>query len=207
MGVVHISEMSGKMKYIDSINTNPLSNAFCEAMSKTDAVCSKCYSRNMLKSFRANCEKPFEKNSQVLSSSIIPIEDLPIVNILFFRFSSHGELLNETHFLNLINIAKKNKSTTFSLWTKRVNIVNNVLANIKKPKNLILICSDPKIDGDCELPENFDKIFRVTNDDNNPLVNCVGKCFDCRKCYTKNKITLIVERLKKSKIGKGGKEH
>ena len=110
MGVVHISTMSGKLKGIPSINTNTLTNKFCQKMfnsTKENLICKSCYSYEMLQTFRKNCIPKFEQNSKVLSEAIIPNLYLPKINASFFRFSAHGELVNEVDFINLVNLAIK----------------------------------------------------------------------------------------------------
>ena len=84
--------------------------------------------------------------------------------------------------------------TTFTLWTKRKNIVNRVLKNRTKPKNLILIYSNKYVDRlDIKLPKHFDKVFNNVSKHTND-VNCSKKCLECMMCYTLgNKTTQIIE--------------
>ena len=152
---------------------------------------------NMLNTFRKNCKPKFLNNSKFLSSKVHPKEYLPRCNSPVGRFHSHGELINSIHLENILNICENQPITTFSLWTKRRNIVNRVLKNRKKPKNLILIYSNPYIDSlDVDLPKHFDKVFNnVSKDSSN--VNCNSKCLDCMMCYTLgNPTTQIIEVIK-----------
>ena len=69
---------------------------------------------------------------------------------------------------------------------------------VEKPSNLLLVFSNPVKDKiRTSLPPYFDKVFNnVTGE--NPLENCTGKkCLDCKLCYTKNDVTVIVEKEKK----------
>ena len=202
--MLKISEMSGKLKHIPAINCNPLTNEFCKKMSLTDSVCKHCYSQKMLKTFRANCVKSFENNSKLLSENVIVEYDLPTINNVFFRFHAHGELINNVHFINLLGIVHKNPRTTFALWTKRKDIVNEILANWVKPKNLILIYSNPSVDTILkDVPKYFDKVFNVTADTFNNVINCGSKsCWNCGLCYTKNETSVIIEKIKLKKNGK-----
>ena len=190
---------SGKMLGIPSLNTDTTTNDFCQAMykSKADIICRECYSMSMLNTFRKNCKPKFQNNSEYLSTRVHPKEYLPICPSNVGRFHSHGELINSTHLYNIINICHNQPMTTFTLWTKRKNIVNRVLKNRKKPKNLILIYSNPYIDSlDVELPKHFDKVFNnVSKDSSN--VNCSKKCIECMMCYTiDNPTTQIIEVIK-----------
>ena len=84
--------------------------------------------------------------------------------------------------------------TTFSLWTKRKNIVSRVLKNRDKPKNLVLIYSNPYVDKlNVELPKHFNKVFNNVSKDSS-IVNCSKKCIECMMCYTiDNPTTQIIE--------------
>ena len=187
---------SGKMLGIPSLNTDTTTNEFCQSMynSKKDVICRECYSMNMLNTFRKKCKPKFLNNSKYLSSKIHPREYLPPCPSTVGRFHSHGELINSIHLENILNICKNQPMTTFTLWTKRKNIVNRVLGNRGKPKNLILIYSNPHVDKlDVDLPKHFDKVFNNVSK-HTDKVNCSKKCLECMMCYTLgNKTTQIIE--------------
>jgi len=191
---------SGKMLGIPSLNTDTTTNKFCQGMynsNKENLICRDCYSMSMLTTFRKNCKPKFLNNSKFLSEKVHPRQYLPICPSNIGRFHSHGELINSNHLYNIINICLNQPMTTFTLWTKRKNIVTRVLKNVDKPKNLILIYSNPYVDKlDVKLPKHFDKVFNnvssITSD-----VNCEGKCLDCMKCYTLGETTTqIIEVIK-----------
>ena len=195
---IHISVMSGKLKGLRAINTNTLSNPYCSKMSATDAICSQCYSRNMLSNFRKNCVPAFERNSVTLSK-LIPIGQLPkFPNDRYIRHDGHGELVNSNHFANVVNLAIVNPQTTFTLWTKRTDIVRRYLRNNEKPDNLILVWSNPKIGTIKPVPRSFDKVFNVVRkNEHTDRQNCTGqRCTDCLECYTHEGASVIVEAIK-----------
>ena len=136
---VHISVMSGKLKGISAINTNTVTNKFCQKMQKGNNICKHCYSQAMLTGSRKNCQDSFQRNSDLLSSRGLSNHEIPIINAAWFRFHGHGELINELHFLNLCRIAEANPQTTFALWTKRKDIVWDYCKTDVLPDNLILI--------------------------------------------------------------------
>lgn len=197
---IKITQGSGKMNKLKSINTNTLTNEFCIKQNKNNnSICSKCYSFNNLKTFRKSCIPSRQHNSDLLSLNIIHEQLLPTILDIYFRFSSDGELINETHLINLLNICEKNKHTTFTLWTKRKDLVYKVERKRKLPNNLILIFSNSQIDKPLKtIPKLFHKTFsNVSKSFNKSIVNCAGKCVDCLKCYVKdNNINHIVEVLK-----------
>lgn len=174
--------MRGKLEGFWSINTNPLTNSFCQKMAEEDRnICSKCYSNRMLRSFLQSAYDAWDKNGIELSQEDI---DPPIILHRFVRLHSHGELINKKHYKNFIKIAEKNPKTIFALWTKRKNIIKKY----NHPNNMILIYSDPIINGNNKLPKGFDKVFTVYEKDyaekNNIDINCGGKkCKNCLLCY------------------------
>lgn len=192
-----ISVCKGKMLHIPSINSYRGNNTFCLKMAKNkDSICKYCYSINPLK-YRKNMREAYIKTDTILSKSII--KEFPILPFLYFRFNSHGELINNTHFINYCNIAKNNSKTNFTLWTKRKNIIQKNYRYI--PKNLIIIYSNPLINPKLiEIPKYFDKVFNVYTEEfvnkNTININCQKHCFACLKCYTKNKIKYINEIIK-----------
>lgn len=200
---IKISKLTGKLKGFEAINTNTLTNSFCSKMRKSDAICAKCYSAKMLQGVRKNCAPAWERNSNILSGGI-HWDDLPRINAAVFRFHAHGELINEEHFHNFVRICMKNPQTTFSLWTKRKNIINTFFkySGIEKPANLILIYSNPKTTAVLHtIPKHFDKVFNalprkaITASGE---IDCTGEsCMNCLACYEKdNGKNVIVELIK-----------
>mgnify|MGYP003111701649 CR=1 FL=1 len=157
---LHISKGSFKLEKIDNISTNTLTNNYCIKQNKKDnIICKSCYSFKGL-NFRKSMIPLLQNNSDLLSKNIIDENFLPIIYNIYFRFNSHGELINETHLINLINIVNKNKHCNFALWTKRNDIIKKYFDNNVKPSNLILIYSNPKLNKPMNKPpQYFDKTF------------------------------------------------
>ena len=199
---VHISKMTGKLEGFNSISTNTVTNAYCikQWNQELDTICKHCFSWSMLLTYRKNMQACLERNSNLLSEQVLPIQQLPSVMDLFFRFSSHGELINENHLINYINICLKNPLTTFALWTKRADLINKFCKNNTIPKNLILVYSNPKKSKVLrKIPKNFHKTFNNVLE--HELVNeqnCTGqKCKDCLACYKFDSENIIIEKVKK----------
>ena len=202
MEYIKISVGNGKMQGLSSINTNTMTNLFClnQCKFKDD-----CYSKRHINRFRNNANA-WELNSDKLSSQLINYDLLPkFFNTKVIRFHSHGELINDTHLINFINICIKNPDITFTLWTKRNDLIKkyfdeyyNTGSYRDKPDNLILIFSNSKFNAPMKkIPLYFDKTFNVITKDSDIKPNCIGKCKDCMICYTKNsKETQIIEVLK-----------
>ena len=158
--IIHISKGSFKLESINNISTNTLTNEYCKKQyKKKEIICNKCYSFKGL-NFRKSMINVLQRNSDLLSKSIIEWDNLPRIFDLYFRFSSHGELINLNHLENLNNICLKNPKTNFTLWTKRFDLIKKFFDKNKKPNNLILIYSNPKLNKPMEkLPKYFDKTF------------------------------------------------
>ena len=180
------SKGSGKMEDIPSLNTNTLTNKYCQKMHNTvddNIICKSCYSYYMLQTFRKNCADSWQANSELLSKKRTDLE-LPYVNAATgaARFHSHGEIINKEHVRNFFKIARKQPDYIFTLWTKKHSIVNSVINEQGKPNNLLLVYSNEFINSKVSLPKNFDKVFNVVTDENNKNINCHGKCRDCMLC-------------------------
>jgi len=192
------SKMSGKMTGIPALNTDTTTNKFCIAKSKDEtSICNKCYSWNMLKTFRKNAVPRFKMNSDILSSRVLEMNELVRPKGNNVRFNAHGELINTYHVQNLVNYALFYPQVTFTLWTKKKALIQSFFNKHKKPDNLILIYSN-EIVGTVykSVPKYFDKVFNVVSHGNH-VINCDAKCIDCMKCYNVNDITeQIIEKIK-----------
>ena len=218
---IGVSKMSGKLTDIGAINTNTLTNSFClkryekakianKKAGKTVDICGVCYSVNMLQTFRKSAVPAFQRNTS-LAERILKPSEIPNINQAFFRFSGHGELITDqtingktikfgrfNHIENLCLIAERNDHCTFALWTKRTDIIKPFFKKRKKPANLILVWSNPKVDKIIsDPPPYFDKVFNNISRDSKVPDNCSGqKCKDCLKCYKKGGTNVIIEKEK-----------
>ena len=192
------SKMSGKLEGIPALNTDTTSNKFCIERSKDkDSICSQCYSWNMLKTFRKNAVPRFRKNSNLISENVLDRSELLHPQSLVARFNGHGEIINVNHVQNIVNFALSYPKVTFTLWTKKVSVIQSFFRKNIKPNNLLLIYSNEKVDKISKnVPKHFDKTFNVVSK-KTASVNCEGKCIDCLKCYNlKDKTKQIVEVIK-----------
>jgi hypothetical protein len=197
---VHISTMSGKLEGFKSISTNTMTNNFCIKMNgkAKSTICASCYSMSMLKGYRKNTAPALQRNSDLLSSRVLKTDELPHIVDEYFRFSSHGELINSKHLRNLIKIAEHNPHTTFALWTKRRDLISQYAKRWPMPTNLILVYSNPKVDAVMDTPPRFfDRVFNNVTDEYKGEANCTGqKCKDCLLCYKWHTTDVIVEHVK-----------
>lgn len=201
------TRMTGKMTGMTAISSSMRNNPNCAKMRKIKgSICQKCYSNTAL-SYREKVNNCYIRNGNLLSTSIIPKEQLPFINATFARFETHGDLINTTHLQNFMNICKKNPQCFFVLWSKQYKILLDYFQNNKPPKNFRLVVSSLMINKqinikrfeelnlDCKVFTVYDKTY-IT--DNSIEINCGGKsCLDCQLCYNKgNKVKEVKELLK-----------
>ena len=199
--------LTGKMTGMPAITSSMLCNEHCQKLSNIiGTVCEKCYTMKYLKS-RPAVEKCYAENTELLTSSVIPIKQLPFINATMCRLETFGDIVNATHLQNYINLIKKNNHCMFALFTKNYTVVFDYFKTHKQPKNLSLVISSLLLDEPFALeflPEYLTnvKIFTVYSKPfakgNNVTINCgKNRCVDCRRCYTKNKNPIFISEILK----------
>lgn len=184
---------SGKMENMQSLSTSCLGNALCKTRkANKETICNHCYAMAQVKRY-TNLNKKLERNTEVLTSSIIPVDQLPFVNATIFRLEAFGDLNNDIQVINYFNFCEKNAHCTFAIWTKNPWLIKKAIEQgYKKPENLIIIFSSVftnKVNEAVAKHYDFiDKVFTVFDKDHSQDVeiNCGSrKCNECRRCYTK----------------------
>lgn len=204
--LIHITKHTGKMAHIPSISTTCLNNILCQARMKTGkTICAHCFSVSIQKRY-SQLTKCLIKNTEVLTSSVIAENDLPVLNNIYFRFESFGDLNNEIQVINYFNICKKNPKTRFALWTKNPWFIDKAIkAGNAKPENLNIIFSSVFMNDVNLAVANYytfiDKVFTVYDKEHakNVEINCGSRdCWNCGRCYEKHSggLELVNELLK-----------
>ena len=195
---------NGKMKGMQSLSTSALCNKYCQAYSKDpNKVCCKCYAQTQMRCY-TNMQPCLERNTKILTESIIDKKNLPYINAAVFRFEAFGDLQNEIQVINYFNICKKNKHVKFALWTKNPGFIDRAIKNGNaKPKNLQIVLSSHYLNKQEDINKwSFvDKIFTVYTKkyikENNINTNCKAEsCLACQKCYHKSNEVYINEELR-----------
>jgi len=207
---LHITtEHTGKMEGMYSLSTTAKLNPWCELKAQNiHLICHYCYAEKMLGQYK-DLEKNLESNTEILTSTVLSKELLPIINAHSFRFEAFGDLINTTQVKNYFNICRKNKEVHFTIWTKNAWIIRQALEEgEKKPRNLIIIFSSPIVNKAFDLAKIqkvwpfVDKVFTVYDSEEaaekaGVQINCGGrKCITCLNCYRKGGQNVINE-LKK----------
>lgn len=197
---------SGKMSGMVSLSTSPLENPYCMNRCKNEnSICSHCFSMNLQK-MRKELKEKLIRNTELLTKTVIPVNEMPLLNVCYFRLESFGDIQNVTQVHNYFNLCKRNKGTTFALWTKNPFVIKNALASgLKKPGNLIVIYSSPMMNTATNLERLqsvfpfVDKIFTVYDKEHSKDVNIncgANHCLSCLRCYKKRTTAVINEQLK-----------
>lgn len=204
--MLHITtKHTGKMSGMQSLSTSVLLNPICKERSKDpDSICAHCYAARMAKAYKG-LNKVLADNTDVLTSRIIPDNELPIINAAYFRFEAFGDISSENQIRNYFHIAAKNPDTKFALWTKNPHIIKKAIegGGCEKPSNLIIIFSSaivnkPTLDA-MDRYGFIDKVFTVYDKAHaaDVTINCGSrKCIECRRCYSRNTERYINEILK-----------
>lgn len=204
IGLHFTTRHTGKMEGMYSLSTSCKINPNCKKFAEVKgSICSKCYAQTMLIRYNS-LEKNLFENTHILTTTLINKNDIPFINASFFRFEAFGDLHNEIQFINYMNIARYNPHCNFAIWTKNPEIMKKAFEmGYKKPKNLIIIGSSLMINikSDFSKYDFIDKTFTVYDNnaiqENNININCGARsCINCLKCYKKNGINEISEKLK-----------
>lgn len=217
-----LSLSGGKMEGITVITTSCHNNDFCKSMQKCKGtICQYCYADSNLKR-KTSADNAYILNGDILSSRLLEGWELAEIRHLlisycegYHRFESHGDLINETHMINIISICEycKDLDINFALWTKRSNTVFPKVRALgyEKPENLQIVASSyyNNIPLDERMLEQWiDTVFTVytydfLKDHKEVIINCgVYKCFDCHKCYDKKNGIMKVNEVLKSDSSK-----
>lgn len=202
-GLHFTTKHTGKMAGMASISTAVTTNERCAKNAQIPgSICEKCFAAKQMKIF-PSMESPMVNNQRILTSEILPMEKLPIINNIYFRFEAFGDLNNETQVINYFRICYKNPRVKFALWTKNPDFIESAInAGYEKPSNLNIVLSSLFINKERKNTFDFvDKVFTVYDSqhiaENNIQINCGAKsCFGCGLCYEKNGVTVINEKLK-----------
>lgn len=201
-----ISKGTGKMAGVNSISTSVLLNKRCAKNAAIPgSICAHCYAMRYA-GFRPALRRKLEMNALLYARYVVPVEWLPVINDLIFRFESFGDLNNAIQVENYFNIARKNSAVTFAQWTKNPDYIAQAIDNgAAKPENVIVVYSSilkNVCNKDIITRYPFiDKVFTVYSpayiEANNIDINCGARsCLGCQRCYRKDTEIFISEKLK-----------
>lgn len=204
---------SGKVIGTTTLDSSAHNCIFCEKMQKAaeknpDHICNKCYDKKN-ESYRKYIKNRHTLNLLIMSSVRFTVKELSrltVTNII--RINSSGDIENQIHAENMVNVAYAFPWARVGLWTKNKKDVTAAIDKLGKPENLILVQSSPIKGRPARRAKYFDYVFTVYPDKESTekaiaagACSCNGK--ECRacgyKCYfgTWEKGANIAEVLRK----------
>ena len=195
---------TGKMCGMFSLSTSCKCNERCMRNAQIEgSICQYCFAMRQMDYQTSMCE-PLAQNYRILTSEIIDWDDLPIINALYFRFESFGDVANVTQAINYMHIIQKNPNVFFAWWSKNMDIINQMFkeTGYEKPDNVNFIQSSLFVNKSIRPQYWFvDKVFTVfdkeTIAERGILINCGARsCLKCGLCYCKNNIVYVNEEKK-----------
>ena len=204
----------GKMAGLISISTSPY-NPICDRRAaNVNSVCHHCFSRRMMQIYKALAAK-LAKNRDILSTVEFTAADVYHFKPKsgYFRFEAFGDLFSTLQVKNYFTIADVLAADGIqcALWTKNPQVIKAAFEEygLVKPANLNIIYSVAGLNSNAaaaiydafkECGYDFiDKVFTVYDAEHaaGVTINCGARdCATCGRCYTKNDIVFINEKLK-----------
>ena len=209
---IHVTNHSDntKMAGIQSIGTTSLCNPICQKRKEQcDGVCAHCYADSLCK-MRKSLNVHLVENYEKLTSRLLtPAEAAAVpVTSLIARIESFGDVANVIQARNYLRIIRAHKWIQFGIWSKNWGIWLAAFKKEGKPKNCTYVHSSMclnAVDGVYpDMQKYVDHVFTVWDKElypqvieKNPASECAGlSCSQCQKCYRKNSIYYINERLR-----------
>lgn len=201
----------GKMHDIISLSTSPFNPVCDRRAAYKNSVCHYCFSRRMMRVYKA-LGKKLARNRDWLSTVELTAADVYHVKPKsgFFRFEAFGDLFSTLQVKNYFTIAAA-LDCDCALWTKNPQVIKAAIDqyNLVKPANLNIIYSVAGLNSNAAAAiydafkacgyDFIDKVFTVYDAEHaeNVTINCGARdCATCGKCYRKNDIVFINEKLK-----------
>lgn len=181
---IKISQGNSKLGSIPSISLP--AGVTC----RDDCKCKdKCYAKR-LERIRKSVREAYRHNYQVLKctpNTYWREVEASIMMSRFFRFHVSGDIPDKSYLTHMIDIAERNQHCEILCFTKKFDIVNEVVAEMLTesrllPQNLHLILSgwkDLEMKNPFLLPEAHVKFKDGTTTARDDALECGGNCTEC----------------------------
>lgn len=184
--MLHISTTNSKLGLIPSINLPPIITC------RGNAPCTKdCYAckgnfrfANVKQSMRNNLTE-YDKNPERYFAQIYSYLSTGVIAYRYFRFHSAGDIPCKDYLIRMLALAERLPGVQFLCFTKKYEIVNEVLSERKLPKNLHMVFSawgEFVPENPYDLPVAYVKLDENTYVPDN-AVKCSGHCTTCLNCW------------------------
>ena len=181
---IKISQGNSKLGSIPSISLP--AGVTC----RDDCICKdKCYAKR-LERIRKSVREAYRHNYQVLKCTPDTYwreVEASIMMSRFFRFHVSGDIPDKSYLTHMIDIAGRNQHCEILCFTKKFDIVNEVVAEMLTksrllPQNLHLVLSgwkDLEMKNPFLLPEAHVKFKDGTTTAREDALECGGNCTEC----------------------------
>lgn len=212
---LYISSLTGKLEGFHSCSTSPERSEFCNRMHACPgSICSVCFSRRSVipeeGGYKHGLRDNLSHNYDWLNISRT-VDQFPVLNDLYFRIESHGDVDTPIQAENFIHLYQRNPDTRFTAWTKNPIAWNEAFKALGKPTNLIMVYSSPMINIEVRYEDIVkvfpwvDKVFTVYSPEyiiDHPeiegTINCgTRQCMSCLLCYRKDNDVRQIRELQK----------
>ena len=188
---VKLSKSNSKLGVIPSINLPPITTC------RPGCPCAKsCYATkgrfrfpNVIDSMMHNYTEYVARPGQYFDDICRQI-NTGLMSYSYFRWHASGDIVDEPYFAGMVNVAEKLPNTSFLVFTKKFEIVNQYISEGKViPANLHIVLSAWGTSLDVQNPYNLPVAYvRFTNESDNVLIpddaeECLGNCQSCLKCW------------------------
>lgn len=204
-GLSFCSNHTAKMAGMESVSTNNKINKRCARNKKCNgSICQFCFADRQIDTF-TSMNKPLTINYLLLNYRVLPVEILPIVNRLYARIESFGDVETAIQAINYCNICtahEVNKMCNFGAWSKNPDIWRAAFVMRGKPENLSFGVSSLFMGKIQKIPPKYapfvDFVFTVfeTEEDARRAgyeINCGARhCLSCLRCYNARKADGLV---------------
>lgn len=198
---------TGKMSGMISVSTSCKENEFCKKMHEVKGtICEKCYAHKQMER-QPTTRNKYAESTLDLTTRLLSFEELPTISHEFgvARLEAFGELNNTIQVMNYFEICRRNPEINFSLWTKRPELIAEVLSlGISRPENINIIWSTLMINGAPQIGRYdfvngyFTVYTKEYAEEHNIKINCGGrKCLECLECYDYHDGIFIINELLK----------
>lgn len=189
---VKISTTNSKLGIIPSVNLPPVITC------RKNCPCSKgCYALRGRYLFSNVKERHIHNYEAYMTNPAAYFEDIKkfinngLVSYSYFRWHASGDIVDRQYFAGMVDVAKSLPRTSFLVFTKKFEIVNNYMSLNKGeiPTNLHVVFSawgdDFRIVNPYKFPVAHVRFKDQTKNKNIPstAVECSGNCQTCLQCW------------------------
>ncbi len=176
---VNISKGNNKMGAIKSVSLPAVTTCIQCACNK------KCYAKRMENRWK-NVREAYANNLNIVKTNPgLYWREIEAAIMLsrFFRFHVSGDILDNSYFKSMVEVAQRNPHCEILCFTKKYRIVNDAVQNgIEVPENLHIIFSawdDLEMKNPNHFPEAHVRYRDGTTTASTNAKECSGNCTDC----------------------------